>query len=209
MSDRRREGDHPPAFPLVFDDERPSILRRVVEPLQRLLSARGRVDVEVLPVVEPEAPEPAGTSVGSSDGKAAAEAPAEVAETSADADARPEAGPVHRLTLHLLPGRLQPIDPGAIGQEVRFLRAGTRETEVTLGWEEGQPPAHITLNHPSIQPRHALMRFSDDQWSIESLSARDPVRVNGEPVSLGGPSRRLNDGDRVQLGDIEFDFVWP
>jgi hypothetical protein len=127
--------------------------------------------------------------------------------TAPEAGPDPLAGPVQRATLQLLPGRLVPLDPSVVQQEVRFLRSGGRESVVTLGWDVGEPPGHVTLDHPSIQPRHARMCFRDGQWSIENLSPRDPVEVNGEPLRDGGEPHLLRTGDRVRLGQAVFRFV--
>lgn len=208
MGDRRRDGDEGagagdgrgarPSFPLLFEEERPSLLRRMARPLKDLLP--GEADTPA-PAFEPPAevavPPEAEGPVAPDD----APAPEPPAETLA--------GPVHRLTLQLLPGRLQPLDHQVIRQEVRFLRSGPREAEVTLGWAEGEPPRHVTLDHPSLQPMHARMRFHDGRWSIESLSPRDPVWVNGAALPVGAEPHALEGGEHVRMGDVEFRFLWP
>lgn len=118
-------------------------------------------------------------------------------------------GPIHRATLQLLPGRLRPLDPDIVREEIRFVRPSGRDAVVTLGWAEGEPPDHITVNHPSVHELHARMSFIDRTWHIESLVARHPVVVNGEAVPVGDPPRKLQSGDEVRLGDASFDFVMP
>ena len=115
----------------------------------------------------------------------------------------------HRATIHMLPGRLEPLLPEVIQQEVRFQRANGGEQEVTLGWELGDPPHHVTLDHPSIQPLHAKMTYQLGRWMIESLSPNDPVEVNGTPVpSTAGPYL-LATGDQVRIGEALFRFFLP
>ncbi|MBT8337463.1 MAG: FHA domain-containing protein [Gemmatimonadetes bacterium] len=118
-------------------------------------------------------------------------------------------GPIHRATLQLLPGRLRPLDPDIVREEIRFVRPSGRDAVVTLGWAEGEPPDHITVNHPSVHELHARMTFIDRIWRIESLVERNPVLVNGEAVPVGTPPRELQSGDEVRLGDASFDFVMP
>ena len=124
-------------------------------------------------------------------------------------DAAHGPGPIYRATLQLLPGRLRPLDPDIVREEIRFVRPSGRDAVVTLGWAEGEPPDHITVNHPSVHELHARMSFVDRIWRIESLVERNPVLVNGEAVPVGAPPRALQSGDDVRLGDASFDFVMP
>ncbi|MEK9501388.1 FHA domain-containing protein [Gaopeijia maritima] len=118
-------------------------------------------------------------------------------------------GPIYRATLQLLPGRLRPLDPDIVREEIRFVRPTGGRAAVTLGWAEGEPPDHITVNHPSVQDRHARMSFVDRRWYIESLVAPHPVRVNEESVPAGADPRELQSGDEVRLGDASFHFLMP
>ena len=117
--------------------------------------------------------------------------------------------PVQRATVQMLPGRLQPITTSVIQQEVRFLRTASEETVVTLGWNLGEPPAHITLNHSSIQPLHARMTYRGGRWWIENLVRNDPVAVNDAALRVSGPPRPLADGDRIRIGAAVFHFFFP
>jgi hypothetical protein len=117
--------------------------------------------------------------------------------------------PVERATVHMLPGRLRPVDPEVLQQEIRFLRVAGSEQVFTLGWKIGNPPAHITLNHSSVKPLHARMTFREGSWWIESLHRLDPVTVDGDPVPFGDPPRKLEDGDAVCLGAVLFRFGFP
>ena len=116
---------------------------------------------------------------------------------------------VHRATVQLLPGRLEPLIPEVIQQEVRFQGAPGEGHEVTLGWELGDPPHHVTLDHPSIQPLHAKMTFQFGSWMIESLSPQDPVEVNGTPVPSASGPYLLANGDQIRIGDALFRFHLP
>jgi hypothetical protein len=114
--------------------------------------------------------------------------------------------PVERATLQMLPGRLEPLNKHVVQQEVRFLRAPGETQEVTLGWDLGDPPRHIMLDHPSIQPRHARMVYQDGQWWIQSLSEYHPVEVNDVPLQISEEAIALKNGDQVRLGEAVFRF---
>lgn len=122
---------------------------------------------------------------------------------------RPASEPVQRATIQLLPGRLEPADPGVIQQEIRFLRTQAEKQVVTLGWKIGEPPEHITLNHSSIEPVHAAMTYRNGSWWIENRARHDPVVVNGVVLRSSALPRLLADGDRIRLGAVVFHFRFP
>lgn len=118
-------------------------------------------------------------------------------------------GPLYRATLQLLPGRLRPLDHDVVREEIRFVRPTGRDVVVTLGWAEGEPPDHITLNHPTVQDRHARMSYEGRRWRIESLVAQHLVQVNGVSLPLDAEPHELQSGDEVRLGDARFHFQMP
>lgn len=196
------------AYPLVLPEGRKSLIRRLVGPLRALLEGGEGGEAAVQDAPPGEAAERAGVEVT---GRSASALPRTEGAGAAGVDqgGSHAVTPVHRATLQLLPGRLQPIAPSEFDQEVRFVRTGPRETEVTLGWKEAAPPSHVRLDHPSLQPLHARMRFRDDEWLIESMSEKAPVRVNDATIAVGDGPRPLANGDRVRMGDVEFEFRWP
>lgn len=196
MSERRDDRDGVGrAYPLVLPEVRPSLLRRVARPL-----------IERWPHRKP----PRDASVPRDGAVVAPEPTPETGRPPETSEAvSVDSGPMSRLTLQLLPGRLQPVDPEVMRQEVRFLKERGRHVVVVLGWAEGDPPGHVTLDHPSVEPEHARMTFTEGRWSIESLSNRNPVKVNGMPVPFEARPRLLKGDDRVRLGDVEFRFRWP
>jgi hypothetical protein len=119
------------------------------------------------------------------------------------------AEPVQRATTQLLPGRLEPLEPIVLQQEIRFVRGSGAEQVVTLGWNLGEPPDHVTLNHSSVQPLHARMTYRDGNWWIENLAHYHPVEVNGFPLPVDTPRRILSDGDRIRIGEVLFRFCFP
>jgi len=157
------------------------------------------------PDLEPRTSKPRDPEPGPTDTKPA-DSPAQVERISPE---RPFRGPVQRATIQMLPGRLEPEDPEVIQQEIRFLRDSSDEQVVTLGWDLGEPPGHITLNHSSIAPRHARMTYRDGEWWIESLSRLDPVVVNGKVVRHGAKPVRLENDDELRIGVVLFRFRFP
>ncbi len=208
----RQDGAPPPPedspFPLVFGGEaaRPSLWRRIMVAL-RVWLRREPASPSAQDVASPSGPakrprpEP-------SPSPTSPPPPAPSPSSAPRLVPRAEAGDgVRRATLQLLPGRLQPLDPDQLAQEIRFLRAGPEATVVTLGWDAEEPPSHITLDHPSIQARHARMSYRGGQWAIESLSEWDPVQVNGTPLPPGEEPRVLWSGDEVRIGEVTFRFM--
>jgi hypothetical protein len=128
---------------------------------------------------------------------------------SQDGDSPSEVEHADRATVQMLPGRLEPLIPEVIQQEVRFQRAHGEEQEITLGWEMGEPPHHVTLEHPSIQPLHAKMTYQNGNWMIESLAPNDPVEINGTPVPSSAGPYLLAAGDQVRIGEALFRFFFP
>ena len=117
--------------------------------------------------------------------------------------------PVQRSTVELLPGRFEPVEPIVVQQEIRFLKAPEKEQVVTLGWNLGEPPEHVTINHSSVQPVHARLTYRVGNWWIESLSENDPVKVNRISLAVSSPPLILVDGDLVRIGAVSFRFCFP
>lgn len=107
------------------------------------------------------------------------------------------------VTLQLLPGRLEPADPGT-EQEIRFVRlAGERR--FTLGRNTGPAHSHIQLNAATASRMHAFMEFDGARWRLGNMSRTNRVVVNGD--ALGDDAVHvLADGDRVEFGELVFVF---
>ena len=133
----------------------------------------------------------------------------EASEGSDPGPAAPEAKRTHGDTVQFLPGRLEPLIPEVMKQEVRFQQASSGDQEVTLGWETGEPPHHVTLDHTSIQPLHAKMTFQKGSWMIESLAPNSLIDVNGTPVPTTSGPYLLANGDQVRIGEALFRFHMP
>jgi pSer/pThr/pTyr-binding forkhead associated (FHA) protein len=125
-------------------------------------------------------------------------------------------------TLQFLPGRLEVIAGRDAGQEIRFVRTpGPDGTRVTFGRAEGAPYRHIQLREPTVSRAHARMTLevvsqngvdasaSAARWRLENLSATNPVVVNGTPLGADESERCsvvLDDGDRIEMGEVVFRF---
>jgi len=157
--------------------------------------AGGRVTRWIRDFIPSSSPDPAGAGSKSSG--------------TAPVKSRRAADPVQRATTQMLPGRLQPMDPDVIQQEIRFLRAPSEEQVVTLGWNIGEPPGHVTLNHSSIQPLHAKMTYREGHWWIQNLAQHDPVVINYAVLPVSAAPRLLADGDRIRIGAVVFRFFFP
>jgi predicted component of type VI protein secretion system len=57
-----------------------------------------------------------------------------------------------------------------------------------------------------VSRMHAKMRFENGRWSIANLSPTNPLVINGEPLDADGRSWLLNEGDRVELGEVVLRF---
>jgi hypothetical protein len=106
-------------------------------------------------------------------------------------------------TLQILPGRLEVVDGADTGQQIRFVRAGS-EPEVTFGRSEGPPYRHVQLRAATVSRQHARMRFTAGGWSIANLSLTNPVMLNGQELPQNGEEHPLQDGDRIEMGEIAF-----
>ncbi len=110
-------------------------------------------------------------------------------------------------TLQFLPGRLQVVVGPETGREIRFVRSpNTGETDVSFGRSEGPPHRHIQLLVPTVSRRHALMSLLDEHWSLQNLSATNPVTHNGRRLAPDEVVPLLVDGDRIEMGEIVFVF---
>lgn len=110
-------------------------------------------------------------------------------------------------TLQFLPGRLQVIAGPESGREIRFVRSpNTPSTDVTFGRSEGPPHRHVQLLVPTVSRRHALMSLIDEHWTLQNLSATNPVTHNGRRLAPDEVVPLLVDGDRIEMGEVVFVF---
>ena len=108
--------------------------------------------------------------------------------------------------LQLLPGRLQIIAGEDQGQDIRFVRIPGEIPTITIGREAGPPDRHIRLRASTVSRLHARMQFEDGRWRITNLSQTNPLVLNGETLSVTAGSRQLDEGDRIEIGEVVLRF---
>jgi len=109
---------------------------------------------------------------------------------------QPKAG-----ALDVLPGRFL-VDEGDRETEVRIFRTSPGErVETTIGRDPGPPYRHIQLLPSSVSSKHAKLVFDKRSYSLINYARANPTRVNGEEVEENA-SRRLVDGDRIEIGEV-------
>ncbi len=108
--------------------------------------------------------------------------------------------------VQLLPGRLEVLSGDPRHQEIRFVRIPGRPAELILGREPGDTAQHVALRSSTVSRQHARFVYVDGHWHVANLSSTNPVVVNGEELSSNDAPRGLNDGDRVELGEVVMRF---
>lgn len=109
--------------------------------------------------------------------------------------------------IQILPGRLHVLSGDAAGEDLRLFGRIGEPAQIVVGREAGPPHRHVTLQSPTVSRRHARIDFANGQWSITNLSATNPVLVNDRVLTNGGSSRKLSDGDRIELGEVALRFL--
>jgi hypothetical protein len=109
-------------------------------------------------------------------------------------------------SLQFLPGRLEVVAGGDQGNEIRFVRPREGEPEVSFGRREGIPHRHVQLLAGTVSREHARMHMRDGHWEITNLSRTNPVAVNGEELPIANGGRALRDGDRIDMGEVVFQY---
>ncbi len=130
------------------------------------------------------------------------EGPAPAAWTDGDVvhAGQPPAG-----VLDTLPGRFL-VDEGDRETEIRIFRTAPGErVETTIGRDPGPAYRHIQLLPASVSGKHAKLVFDKRSYSIINYARTSPTRVNGEELEENA-SRRLVDGDRIEIGDVAMTY---
>jgi hypothetical protein len=109
--------------------------------------------------------------------------------------------------VQILPGRLQVLSGETPGEDLRLFSKLGEPPQIVVGRETGPPHRHITLRSPTVSRRHARMDFIDGHWTITNLSSTNPVLVNDRVLKSGSSTRRLSDGDRIELGEVALRFL--
>lgn len=62
----------------------------------------------------------------------------------------------------------------------------------------------IVIDDTSVSAHHALLRSTEDGWSVEDLGSRNGTLVNGRPVAS---QSSIACGDSIQLGRVRLRLV--
>jgi hypothetical protein len=109
-------------------------------------------------------------------------------------------------TLQFLPGRLQIAAGLDSGREIRFVNVpGPEGSTVTFGRSEGAMYRHIQLRDQTVSRSHARMQLVDGRWELRNLSRTNAVVHNGRELATG-EQQPLQDGDRIEMGEVLFTF---
>jgi hypothetical protein len=110
-------------------------------------------------------------------------------------------------TLEFLPGRLEVVAGDDIGQEIHFARqVGDEDITITFGRSEGPPLRHVQLLDPTVSRQHARMTFAGQRWHLSNMSTTNAVMLNGAALPDHGDGITLQDGDRLEMGAVQFVF---
>jgi hypothetical protein len=110
-------------------------------------------------------------------------------------------------TLEFLPGRLEVVAGDDIGQEIHFARqVGDEDITITFGRSEGPPLRHVQLLDPTVSRQHARMTFVGQRWHLSNMSTTNAVMLNGAALPDYGDGITLQDGDRLEMGAVQFVF---
>ncbi len=106
--------------------------------------------------------------------------------------------------IQLWPGRLVPAEGGS-DQEIRFIRT-PGVNRFTFGRSAGPAATHIQLLAPTASRMHAYMIVQDGRWRIGNMSTTNAVVVNGVALDSADAERWLEDGDRIEMGELALIF---
>jgi hypothetical protein len=108
--------------------------------------------------------------------------------------------------VQLLPGRLEVLAGDSGHREIRFIRIPGEPMQLILGRESGPSAQYVALRSGTVSRRHARFAFEAGRWSVSNLSKTNPVVVNDEELGHAEGERPLEDGDRIELGEVIFRF---
>ena len=112
-------------------------------------------------------------------------------------------------TLQLLPGRFVIESDAGKGEEIRFVRVPGTPAQVTFGRSPGPAHRHVQLNSLTVSRLQAELTFDEGLWTLRNHSATNPTAVNGRSLGSQVYGVELQDGDRVEMGEVVFLFRHP
>lgn len=116
--------------------------------------------------------------------------------------------PVKDQTVKVLPGRFKVVDGLDDIPELRFfMPRGRRTAEITFGRATGRPYEHIQLKPRTVSSRQAKLVFDGGQYTLVNHASKEsnPTHVNGRELDEG-EAITLKAGDRITMGEVEFEY---
>jgi protein phosphatase len=110
-------------------------------------------------------------------------------------------------TLQLLPGRFEVLSGPGAGSEIRFVRIPGVEQEITFGRSRGPQYRHVQLESPTVSRQHARLIFRAGGWLLRNESGTNPTVHNGRSLGAAQDEVLLQDGDKIEMGEIRFLFL--
>lgn len=109
-------------------------------------------------------------------------------------------------TLKMLPGRLVVLSGDQKIREIRFYKTkAEEENEITFGRAVGKPYTHIQLKEMTVSAKQAKLLYAGKKFTLISYAKTNPTRVNDMEVEENG-MLELADGDKIQMGEVVFQF---
>lgn len=111
-------------------------------------------------------------------------------------------------TLKILPGRLEIVSGEDSVKEIRFYRVGSQSVpEITFGRAPGPPYTHVQFKQMTVSSRQAKMTLQNNSWLLVNFApdTSNPTKHNGVELPVDGQAQ-LNEGDRIEMGEVAFAF---
>lgn len=109
-------------------------------------------------------------------------------------------------TLKMLPGRLIVLQGDTKVKEIRFYKTKAEdENEITFGRAAGKPYSHIQLKEMTVSAKQAKIIYAGKKFTLINYSKTNPTRVNDIEIEENGMIE-LKDGDKIQMGEVIFEF---
>jgi len=109
-------------------------------------------------------------------------------------------------TLKLLPAKFVVLEGDEKIKEIRFYKEpGKTEAEITFGRAAGPNYSHVQLKPLTVSAKHAKLIYSGDKFILINYSRTNPTKVNGVDLPENG-STELKDGDKIEMGEMVFEF---
>ena len=117
----------------------------------------------------------------------------------------PKRGDIRPVATQVIVPKGRPKDHNGPVATIIYVSPDGMETDFSLDAENpiGRHPANtIRLNDREISKKHAVIELRGQEWWARDLNSSNGTFVNGRKIN----ERRLEDGDRIQLGSMLLQF---